>query len=615
MNSRREPCRIAVVGTSYDEIARVLPFARVLAQARGDQKLIVGLVAVPEGESLSRGANAAQVLRKQLEPLPQLRETRVVVRVAHSLAQEVRAVVAAEACSLLLLPWGGALVDELVREPPCDVVIANGELMMQTRRILLPIRGGRYAALALQIARAFAQVCHSEITLLHAAPPARFRDEVFREFFDHLQSLPEITRWIKVKGDVVDEIKTLARAREEDTADAHQLLVMGAIAKPQRDDPPIGPTATRAVTSVAVPALIVKTMRALTEPKPLNGKGATLAVPVVDYTISVVVDKWFAENTFAAHEFQDLKRLVEKKERQGLTISLGLPTLNEEETIGKVIKTIRHAFMQKVPLLDEIVVIDSNSTDRTVEIAADLNVPVVRHPEILTQYQVYEGKGEALWNSLYVLKGDLIAWIDTDIINIHPRFVYGILGPLIQEPRLMYVKGFYQRPLRVGRQLVAQGGGRVTELVARPLLNLFYPELSGMIQPLAGEYAGRRAALEAVPFFTGYGVETGLLIDILTRYGLSAIGQVDLEERVHRNQSLLALSKMAYAIIQVVMKRVGDQRGVEFLNAMNASMKLIHNVGAEYCLDIVQIRDHERPPIVTLPEYRQARAALSARAA
>ncbi|MBI5029442.1 MAG: glucosyl-3-phosphoglycerate synthase [Chloroflexi bacterium] len=368
---------------------------------------------------------------------------------------------------------------------------------------------------------------------------------------------------------------------------------MGAIVRPQPGDPPIGPTATRVANESDAAALIIRA-----HPQ------VVAQLSPVDYTISVVVDKWFAENTFHAHEFKNIKRLVEMKERQGLTLSLGLPTLNEEKTIGKVIRTVRTAFMQRFPLLDEIVVIDSNSTDRTVEIAQNLGVPVFRHPEILPHLGSFVGKGEALWKSLYVLKGDVIAWIDTDIVNIHPRFVYGILGPLIREPRLLYVKGFYQRPLRLNGTNEARGGGRVTELMARPLLNLFYPELSGLVQPLAGEYAGRRKAFERIPFFTGYGVETGLLIDLLNRFGLHSIGQVDLEERVHRNQSLFALSKMAFAILQVVMQRVGANHHVELLNALNASMKLIHYSEEEFRLQVAEIRDQQRPPMISIPEYR-----------
>ena len=248
-------------------------------------------------------------------------------------------------------------------------------------------------------------------------------------------------------------------------------------------------------------------------------------------SLPTIVDRWFAENTFHAGEFREVAKLVDLKEKRGVTISLGLPALNEEKTIGLVIRRIKAALMDRVPLLDQVVVIDSDSTDRTREIAAELGVPVVRHSEILPETGTYRGKGEALWKSLHVLDGDIVAWVDTDIRNIQPRFVHGLIGPLLREPRIQYVKAFYRRPIREGGTLLAEGGGRVTELMARPLINLFFPELSGMIQPLSGEYAGRRALLESVPFFTGYGVEIGLLIDILEAAGLSAIGQVDLERR------------------------------------------------------------------------------------
>jgi hypothetical protein len=157
-----------------------------------------------------------------------------------------------------------------------------------------------------------------------------------------------------------------------------------------------------------------------------------------------------------------------------------------------------------------------------------------------------------------------------------------------------------------GAQLTT-GGGRVTELTARPLINLFYPELSGLVQPLAGEMAGRREVLEAVPFFTGYGVETGLLIDILEQFGLWAIGQTDLQERVHRNQSLLSLSKMAFAIVQVVVQRLGERRRLSLLEDVNTSMKLIHYSPEELFLEVKEISEAERPPMASIPEYESRR--------
>ena len=202
-------------------------------------------------------------------------------------------------------------------------------------------------------------------------------------------------------------------------------------------------------------------------------------------------------------------------------------------------------------------------------------------------------------------KGDIIAWIDTDIINIHPRFVYGIIGPLLLNRNIQLVKGFYRRPLRIGRKMQASGGGRVTELTARPLLNLFYPELSGVVQPLSGEYAGRRQALEKASFFSGYGVETGLLIDIFEQFGLRSIAQVDLLERIHRNQDLVALSKMSFAIIQTVLRKIENRYERAIVEDVNKTMKLIRHTKNGYFLEVEEIAERERPPMSSLTAYRE----------
>ncbi|MCJ7658706.1 MAG: glucosyl-3-phosphoglycerate synthase [Anaerolineales bacterium] len=262
--------------------------------------------------------------------------------------------------------------------------------------------------------------------------------------------------------------------------------------------------------------------------------------------------------------------------------------------------------MDEIPLLDEIVLIDSGSIDYTREIAMDLGIPVHIHQEILPEFGAFHGKGEALWKSLHILKGDIIAWIDTDIKNIHPRFVYGILGPLLYNSHVQYVKGFYRRPLREGDKIMAGGGGRVTELTARPFINLFFPELSGVIQPLSGEYAGRRQALEKLPFFIGYGVETGLLIDLLDEYGINSIAQVDLQERIHHNQPLPSLSKMSFAIMQVVFSRLEKRHNIRLLDDPNLTMNLIrYRPNQRYYLDPEKIYEGERPPISSIPVYRQ----------
>ncbi len=605
---------VLVVGTSKAEIESLLPFARALSAPLKGNILILGLVAVPEDESLSTGALNARRLRQAVASSTRRVGANVVIRVAHGIWDELKKTVDEEGCSLLLTLWESGIPSELLRTLPCDIVFVKPPFPRKYPRILFPIRGGPYAALALRFALALADSHRGKITVLHSSNATHDDDTSYQKFLRHLRELPQIGRWIAARGDAPKAIVKAARK--------HQLLIMGAIAQPRGGEPPIGPTAHRVLSKTQTPALVVRSSSPLSAfalriidkipglaPKGLAVPGAetTEAAPV-DFTISIVVDKWFAENTFHAHEFQALKQLVKLKEQQGLTISLGLPTLNEAKTIGKVIKTAQANFMRRYPLLDEIVVIDSMSTDRTVEIAQSLGVPVVKHPEILPEYGSFVGKGEALWKSLFVLRGDLIAWIDTDISNISPRFIYGILGPLIRERRLVYVKGFYHRPLRYGGKVEARGGGRVTELVARPLLNLFYPELSGLVQPLAGEYAGRRQALESVPFFAGYGVETGLLIDLWSRFGLQAIGQVDLEERIHRNQSLLALSKMAFEITQVVMQRVGEKRHTELVNELQKSMKLIRYARDEFQLDVADIRARERPPMAEIPEYKARRA-------
>ncbi|MCL6472244.1 MAG: glucosyl-3-phosphoglycerate synthase [Firmicutes bacterium] len=320
-------------------------------------------------------------------------------------------------------------------------------------------------------------------------------------------------------------------------------------------------------------------------------------------SISEVVDKWFAENTFHASEFSNIEKLIELKLRQGLTISLGLPALNEEQTIGDIIETIKGYLYDRYPLLDEIAVIDSGSSDKTVEIAKSYGIKVFKDDEILPQWGSRLGKGCALWKSLYALKGDIIAWIDTDIKNIHPRFVYGLVGPILKYPRIKYVKGYYRRPVKIGDQFIETGGGRVTELTARPLLNLFFPELSGLVQPLSGEYAGRREVLEKVGFYNGYGVEMGLLINILEQFGLDVIGQVDLIERIHRNQSLENLSKMSFAIIQVVIENLEKRHRVELLQKMNKTMKLIMHEPSQFYLELKAIEESMKPPIATVPEY------------
>lgn len=570
------------------------------------QVVLAGIVSIPPGESLSTAALSARTIRKTLQQLAKAEGmyARERVQVSHKPWEELVQVACEEQPDLLVLEWPGdfealgTTLGEVFSSPPCDLAVVSGSIPDQIKRILVSIRGGPYAELALRCSLSLASSSHARLMSLHLIPThlSPPLDAPFRGIDKVLSNLPEVER---CEIETNDPATAILSASEQ--AD---LVVIGATARLDNLTMSVGPVAGRILEESAAGLVIVKTKHPL--PPDLHSEA------VGQTAISVLVDKWFGENTYHAEEFEDLEALLALKRQQNLTISLALPALNEEETVGNVIRTIKTTLMDQVPLLDEMVLIDSDSTDRTRQLAASLGIPVFIHQHILPRLGARRGKGEALWKSLYVTRGDILIWIDTDIKNIDPVFVYGLLGPLLQRPDIQFVKGFYRRPLRVGDKYQAGGGGRVTELTARPLLNLFYPELSGIVQPLAGEYGGRRAALEQLPFYSGYGVEIGLLIDILEQLGLGAIGQVDLQERVHHNQSLESLSKMSFAIIQAVFNKLERRYGCSFLEDVNRSMKLIHYESGRLCLDVEEIAEKQRPPMLEQPEYAQAQVAWRA---
>ncbi|NQU19874.1 MAG: glucosyl-3-phosphoglycerate synthase [Candidatus Nealsonbacteria bacterium] len=316
-------------------------------------------------------------------------------------------------------------------------------------------------------------------------------------------------------------------------------------------------------------------------------------------------EQWLAERTFHHSNFWDIKQLVEAKERQNLSISLCLPTLNEEKTIGQEIVILKAELADRYPLLDEIAVVDSGSTDRTCEIAASFGADVYVASEHLTECGDHRGKGENLWKALYLLNGDIIVYVDTDIKNIHPRFVYGLVGPLIGDPEVHYVKAFYDRPLAFSGGLRPTGGGRVTEILIRPLFSLFYPELAAILQPLSGEYAGRRSILEQIPFPIGYGVETAMLIDIYERLGLYAFAQTDLDRRIHRNQETIALGRMAFGLLRTFMSRLKRADLVELKRDLPAIMRQYEVHESDYRQLEHNIEELERQPMIEVEAYRE----------
>jgi glucosyl-3-phosphoglycerate synthase len=317
------------------------------------------------------------------------------------------------------------------------------------------------------------------------------------------------------------------------------------------------------------------------------------------------LNDWIENNTIHHSQFWDIKKLVEEKEKQGLKISLCLPTLNEEKTIGKEIIMFKSELMDRYPLLDEIAVIDSGSSDNTCEIAETFGADVYLSADILPQYGEKKGKGENLWKAVYELTGDIIIYVDADIKNIHPRFAYGLVAPLIYRPELKYVKAFYDRPLAFSQGVRPSGGGRVTEILTRPLFSLFFPDLTGLVQPLSGEYAVRREVLHSIPFPIGYGVETSHLIDVYEKWGMEAIAQVDLDQRVHRNQETRDLGKMAFGILRAFLFRAEALGVIGELPELSTLLRQFQAHGDSFEQVSCEIVEEERPPMIDLPEYRK----------
>lgn len=299
-------------------------------------------------------------------------------------------------------------------------------------------------------------------------------------------------------------------------------------------------------------------------------------------------------------QFDDASALCQRKQAQGQTISVVIPTLNEESTIAAIVVAIREKLIEQVPLVDEIIIVDSGSADRTCAFAAAAGARVYAAAEIAPEFGNHPGKGENLWKSQFVSSGSICVFIDGDILDFHSGFVTGLVGPLLDHAEVDYVKAFYRRPLQTAVEPSNHGGGRVSELLMRPLFSLFYPQLCEFHQPLAGEYAVRRSLLECLPFPSSYAVETAHLIDALALGGIESFAQCDLDSRTHRNRPLDELGAMACSILQVFLQRAERDGLLHLPEELGKSY--IRHVATEqgWRMEEMPILNLERPPLNSL---------------
>jgi nucleotide-binding universal stress UspA family protein len=466
------PSRILIPVANPLTAEELIRLGSALLEKRTGELTALGIVEVPEGMPLSEGAtrarHARRLLQRVLDFAPEGTTIHPIVRIGRHAAEGIVEASAEQEADLIIFGWGGKTpggrdnhgptvfsptIDEVVRESPCDIAVVKQRGSKEIRRVLVPVRGGPHAELAIRFADTIARRHDAQVVVLHLVPPGI-------TLAVRAQAEHALASFIKqhVKGRAEPALREASNVRNAILREAEKadLVVMGASATPGGQDGSsylFGALPEAIATRAKPTVIVVKTRETIGRQtfEQLAARAETLAAAdraaEEARAVPARVERWFGESNFHHAEFADVRRLVQLKEKQGLTVSLVLPTLDEEETIGPIVRRAMREMVGRVPLLDEILVIDSASTDRTREIAEAEGARVVQHPDVLPRYGSFKGKGEALWKSIYETAGDIIVWADTDVRNWHSRFVYGTLGPLLHEPRLQYVKAYYQRPI------------------------------------------------------------------------------------------------------------------------------------------------------------------------
>jgi len=306
---------------------------------------------------------------------------------------------------------------------------------------------------------------------------------------------------------------------------------------------------------------------------------------------------------FHYEDFLPLPSLAQKKAATNTSVSLVIPTLNEGATVGSIIECAKQELMEDVRLIDEIIVMDSCSNDATQYVAEKAGATVYRVDEVATDFDVPPGKGSALWKSQFVVKGDIVICVDADIRNFNSHFIFGLIGPFFLDPEIIFAKAYYRRPLLLDNHSYENYGGRVTEILVRPLLSAFMPDLARIHQPLSGEYAFRRLPVQTIPFSSGYGVEIGMIFDIERTFGLDRVVQVDMGTRCHRNRSVGELGRMSLGIIQTMMRKLERDEKI----SLHAPLSDVMISPIESGLEETLVREIEIPAYADAVELKSVR--------
>lgn len=582
-----DPIKILIPVDERTDAALLALAADLLGGARGTL-LLLAVVEMPLGRHPVSGAASARAARHALRRLaatPELSGISVEVRVraARRRTVGVREVADEERPDLLLLAAGpGGSLDEtgqaLLAMPPCDIVVARPGAMDDLESVLVPARGGPTAERALAIAVNLASRRGARITLLHLDLPGMTlpqREHELRLFSALLGrcDYPRL-RSMAVPAAAAEPALLTEAAR-------HQVVVLGASGNPDAAAGDLlGPLPQAMLAAAPGTVLVVK---------PRRTPDASVFVPRPP--VDVTVDKWFVENSFHCREFADIEELVRARRSQQLAISVVVLPSGDAAALPAILRLTVEELGQRLGLIDEVIVVVPNDVPAAAEAARTVGAAICR-----MSTPIAGDRGRAMRASLDVARGDIIVWLDGDIRNFHPRFLYGLVGPLLREPRVVLVTGFHGSPDTGDDVLLDEGQEQITELVVRPLINLYFPELSGLVNPLARERAVRREALTGLRLLSGLGVDIAMLLDIYEQYGLWAIAQTDLEERIGRREHAREVTRRAFATVQALVGRLPPSAR-EATCLLPASMKLIHRQAERYHIEVVDMTEASLPPV------------------